>query len=114
MGHAGQVAMQGLARPGPPFFSFCFLLFSFPPAWKIPLGRPDSLTARPNSLSRPFSFKFLFKLFLFLYIKPVNQIAYNLRSLIRNQMKPTTLEPDFQYLSHATGPIFLGFFLHKF
>jgi hypothetical protein len=40
----------------------------------------------------------------------VHQIAIISSFINPNEMKPVTLEREFEYLSYATGPIFLGFF----
>jgi hypothetical protein len=112
----GPCSQRGHAEPGPPralfFFLFLFLL-SFPqPAWTLPWAGPFSSQRGPAS-SRPIPCLKTVLTFLFLNLKPVHQSVNNLRSTIRNQMKPSALEPDFQYLSHATDHIFLGF-LYKF
>jgi hypothetical protein len=104
------VAMQGLAHPGPSPFFLLFSSFLFLSARvAIPWAGPSPSEKRPSD-SRPNSpFKFNLNNFLFL-LTPVHQIAFISSFINPNEMKPVTLEREFEYLSHATGPIFLGFF----
>jgi hypothetical protein len=105
-GRLGHVSPSGLAHPGPlsPLFLFYFISHLH---LEFLLGWPTVQKPRGPGVSRPF-----LKIWnlLFLLRNQWHGIAIISRSTNPNWMKPIVLNQKFQYLSNATGTMFLWFF----